>query len=236
MDNVVLWNGHQAIKNPSLRERNKQRVTGRIIMAAVELFKTKGYQHTTLDDIAEHAEISRGTLFNYFPSKESLLIPWGEEIFERQIRPQLMAYWDTQPTTLEMIRSLFNSMSEHIRVFPDMVQTFMHEALKSHNRELAHIGFQELFISILRYGQTRGEVRMDIPVEHIVRYISGVQMSLVIEFMDAPPEDPIAEIDRLLAFIATGLSPATKSDSGASSHSSHQPSGQLNNPDRASCG
>ncbi len=46
-----------------LRERNKQKVTERIIVAAMELFKTQGYEQTTMDDIANKAEISRGTLF-----------------------------------------------------------------------------------------------------------------------------------------------------------------------------
>lgn len=85
----------------SLRERNKQKVTQRIIEAAVELFKSRGYNQITMDDIAEKAEISRKTLFNYFPSKESLLLPWGEEILDQNVFPAFQTYLLTQPTTLE---------------------------------------------------------------------------------------------------------------------------------------
>ena len=70
-----------------LRERNRRRVTLRIISAASGLFKTCGYHSTTMDDIAEKAEISRATLFNYFPSKEALLLPWGQEIVEQRDPP-----------------------------------------------------------------------------------------------------------------------------------------------------
>jgi len=42
-----------------LRGRNKQRVRQRILSAASELFKTRGYPPTTMDGIAEKAEISR---------------------------------------------------------------------------------------------------------------------------------------------------------------------------------
>ena len=57
----------------SLRERNRQRVTQRIISVAESLFKAYGFERTTMDDIADKAEISRATLFNYFPSKEALI-------------------------------------------------------------------------------------------------------------------------------------------------------------------
>ena len=89
-----------------LRERNKQRVTQRIIAAAMELFKTRGCQQTTMDDIADKAEISRGTLFNYFPSKDALLLPWGQEILQEYIQPKLTAYLETQPSTIQVLQFL----------------------------------------------------------------------------------------------------------------------------------
>lgn len=46
-----------------------------IIQEAWALFETAGYAHTTMTDIAERVGVSRRTLFNYFPCKESLLFP-----------------------------------------------------------------------------------------------------------------------------------------------------------------
>lgn len=46
-----------------------------IIQEAWVLFETTGYAHTTMSDIAERVGVSRRTLFNYFPCKESLLFP-----------------------------------------------------------------------------------------------------------------------------------------------------------------
>src|SRR5215207_8502479 len=97
-----------------LRERNKQKVTQRIITVAVELFKTQGYAQTTVDDIAAEADVSRRTLFNYFPSKEALLLPWAREILDGNISPTIIAYLDTQPTTIECIRLLFTVIAEAI--------------------------------------------------------------------------------------------------------------------------
>ena len=54
-------------------ERKKQRTHKMIVRVAHELFAERGYHGTTLSDIAEAAEVSRGTIFAYSPSKEDIL-------------------------------------------------------------------------------------------------------------------------------------------------------------------
>ncbi len=101
-----------------LRERNRQRIYQRIVSAATELFRTTGYDQATMDAIADKAEVSRGTLFNYFPSKETLLIPFVSELYEQYVQPEILSYLDTQPSTLYVLRFLFTSIHEHILTLP----------------------------------------------------------------------------------------------------------------------
>jgi AcrR family transcriptional regulator len=56
-----------------LRERKKQRTRRQIVDAAFELFAERGYQATTIADIAGAAEIAPRTFFAYFPSKEAVV-------------------------------------------------------------------------------------------------------------------------------------------------------------------
>ena len=62
----------------SRRERKKQQNRQRLLDCAIDLFQTQGFDKTTVDDIAEAADVSRGTFFNYFPTKEHLLDDIGD--------------------------------------------------------------------------------------------------------------------------------------------------------------
>src|SRR6266568_4122887 len=57
-----------------LRERKKRRTHEAISNAAIELFLRHGYDQVSIAQIAEAAEVSRRTLFAYFPAKEDLVL------------------------------------------------------------------------------------------------------------------------------------------------------------------
>lgn len=58
------------------RESNRRDRIARIQSAAIAEFSAKGYEETTMDDIAAAADVSRRNLFHYFPTKEDLALHW----------------------------------------------------------------------------------------------------------------------------------------------------------------
>ncbi|OXM60467.1 TetR/AcrR family transcriptional regulator [Amycolatopsis vastitatis] len=63
-----------ASKPTPLREQTRSVVRSLLARTAIELFAAKGYDNTTLDEVAAAAGVSRRTLFNYFRSKEDLAL------------------------------------------------------------------------------------------------------------------------------------------------------------------
>jgi AcrR family transcriptional regulator len=69
---------------PGLRERKRQQTWGLIAQTARRLFQEHGFDAVTVADIARAADVSRKTVFNYFPTKEDLFYS-GLELFEARL-------------------------------------------------------------------------------------------------------------------------------------------------------
>ncbi|HWH02138.1 MAG TPA: TetR/AcrR family transcriptional regulator [Gemmatimonadales bacterium] len=69
------------------RERKKEETKERIFNAAMKLFKARGFEETTIEEITEKADVAKGTFFNYFPRKEEVLRylseQWLEEVEDK---------------------------------------------------------------------------------------------------------------------------------------------------------
>jgi AcrR family transcriptional regulator len=63
----------------SLRERKKQQTREEISRVALKLFTKRGFDAVTVAEVAEAAGVSEKTVFNYFPAKEDLVFPRGEQ-------------------------------------------------------------------------------------------------------------------------------------------------------------
>ena len=165
-----------------------------------------------MDAIAEKAETSRGTLFKYFPTKSSLWLPFLRQRYVDYVQPQVKEYLDTYPSTLQALQFLFTRIYEHVFQFPEVGYAFRalgQEVLLAHPGH-AHInedtGFVDMIQTILLYGQQQGDVRRDIPLEKLTRYVTILYVSLVSELLEknASPEY-LLEIETLLEFLRSGL-------------------------------
>ena len=67
----------------SRRELNKKKSRRSILKASRKLFSAQGYDETMIEEIALKAEVSKATVYNYFPNKESLLTGIVDEVLDR---------------------------------------------------------------------------------------------------------------------------------------------------------
>ena len=201
----------------SLREQNRQRTQERIVTTAMALFQTSGYDATTMDAIAEKAGISRATLFNYFPTKDSLLSPFVEEVFKTRIQPDLTRYLDTNPSMFDALHFLFMSIYEHVMTLPGIDRAMKQEFFRPKPMNQANLSTNtdsmKSFADILRYGQERGEVRLDLSLETLIRFVGILYVSsLMMTILHIEETDYRTEIDKLLSFIASGIQTAASAN------------------------
>jgi AcrR family transcriptional regulator len=89
----------------SLRERKKLATHLAIQREALRLFKEQGYEATTVEQIAEAAEISHTTFFRYFPTKQDVVL-------HDALDPLAMATLEAQPAALAPIEALRRALRE----------------------------------------------------------------------------------------------------------------------------
>lgn len=101
------------LRGMGLRERKKAKTMASIQMHALRLFRELGYNSTTVEQIAEAAEISPSTFFRYFSTKEDVVITDNYD-------PILVEAFENQPSDLSPLQAVraamlsgISGMSEH---------------------------------------------------------------------------------------------------------------------------
>lgn len=151
--------------NGNRRERRKLEMRERIVEAAVDLFSSRGFHRTTVEDITEAADVGKGTFFNYFPSKEHVL----GALAELQIRRlnDGLAGARTGRSTYEVLHELSQVMPRLPGRSRLMTRSMMSGLAGSETvRSLILPGImrgREVLAEVFRLGQERGEIRKDVP-------------------------------------------------------------------------
>lgn len=110
------------------RERNKQEKLVRIVGAARQLFRDRGFAETTTQQIAEAADIGTGTLFLYARSKEDLLVlVFSDEMLETA--RAAFANADPDAPLLDQLMQVFSSMLAYHERDPDIARLLLKEVM-----------------------------------------------------------------------------------------------------------
>ena len=155
------------------RERKKEKTKDNIIDCAVSVFKEKGFKETSMEEIAEKSDVSKGTLYNYFQDKESILVGYFQSIIEDyslEINRSSKEHEDLITLfnkLLDLITHIFrNDVVLAVIYFRYRLQTlFDHSKLDNPQRS----GLESLVLEIIKEGQRNNELRSDIPLEIIAR-------------------------------------------------------------------
>lgn len=187
-----------------LRERKKARTRAAIEAHAMRLFREQGYAETTVDQIADAAEISPSTFFRYFPTKEDVVL-------QDDFQALLMSAIREQPaelTPIEAVRSalraVFAAMPEDARELERLRTTLAKSVPELHAAALdkhAHALRRLAEVVAARLGRDPG----DFPVRVFSGAIMGVVLAIVDTGGGASLPDHADLLDEALRLLSAGL-------------------------------
>jgi TetR/AcrR family transcriptional regulator len=209
------------------KEREKEKRREEIIEVAERLFLSQGFEDTTMDQIANEAEFSKGTLYNYFESKDDLYLTIGVKAYDFLIEIT-NAFIQKQELGLHQIMAIGYAYYEFTKKYPDYAfifrdlgVKFMRINLKPENElslsEKDYLKqsnlYREIFMQVLNEAIQIKAIRDDISPIMIGVTLSSLTSGLIRELLNREEflnqlnlnNDEI--IDFVFETIAEGLKP-----------------------------
>ena len=200
---------------PDTRRRRKAERPQEILEAAFVEFSRNGYAMTTLDQIAERAGVTKGTIYVYFESKEQLFISMVRAVTKTALDPVHEMFETHSGSTADLLRAQFSFIYQHIvedRRRSEVLRMLIAEAPRF--PELADRYHQEILRPCLdmlrqaiRRGVDRGEFRnsaiVDLP-QIVIAPIALVDLWMMM-FDDRQPLDLKAYFNAHLDLVLNGL-------------------------------
>lgn len=187
---------------PGLRERKKSRTRFAIQQEALRLFRAQGYQATTVEQIAEAAEVSPSTVFRYFPTKDALVLTDDYD-------PIMMEQLRSQPAKLGVVAAFRAALRATFKDMPheQIVAAKERQALVMAVPEL-RAAFADFTVGAMRTvaeiaAERTGRKSDDPEVVAVAGALLGVMLAAYATGEDLEKE--LAGIDRQLAHLETGF-------------------------------
>ncbi len=191
-----------------LRDHQKKRRRERIFKAALALFREKGFQKTTANDIARMAHVSRGTFFNYFPYKEAVLLDYGSQLLAGLKEEARRRLAQGKPP-LEVLKWLWEELAQGTMREKDLLMPLFYELLNPDPLR-ARAAFEalplgDLLAELLAPLRKEGRVRQDLSLERMGRTLADLYFLTALRWAAYTPEKDLkGEMDKTLALFLEG--------------------------------
>jgi AcrR family transcriptional regulator len=164
------------------RQRKRQVLHQQLLDNAEQLFLSRGVAKTTVEDIAEAADVARQTVFNHFPYKEALALELAADGVEK-IAHQAHVLLEAGSPALEVLeqvsRWLLETAIEQGELAVVVARELMHPDPDRALRAREYLPLTQIFEAILLQAREEHSARRDLPVSIVADRISGVLIAVL---------------------------------------------------------
>ncbi len=211
---MVTQDNSEPTRRALRKQREREQRETSILSAAETLFAQKGYQQTSIEEIADMAEISPGTIYFYFKNKEDLLINLMDEM-GHLVRKTLGDGFAQSDFSYEGFCQVGQAFLDNFCLrYPQKATIFFRESVgqspqvEDHRRQIFEKATGDIKGALERAGDLQGD---DVDVasisEMIAVFIVGIYAQLAYHYLIWRDEtDDIAEIsDKAVSFLVAGI-------------------------------
>lgn len=199
-----------------IRETKKKETRQAIMQAAVVLFSKKGFEKTSIEELARAAGIGKGTIYGYFQTKRDILYAFCEDELER-LHEELTTNADREIPILQQMVRIYMCEFRHITENREFARIYMQQtafpADVDQEKQLANENdYFELLFPLLEKAQERGELRRDVDLLYITGHFYGLYLLLVSAWFSGrvPTEEAETALETLFRQALDGLRPRSE--------------------------
>ena len=178
-----------------LREQKKLIYRQKILDAAALKFKHKGFSETSIADIMKAAHLGVGTFYNYFETKEELLLALLKELADK-VENAVEEGEKANLTSLQLLEHACKIMTKLLDENRFVLPLFLSASEHSDKPDLLPTRkytptFKPVFEIILKRGQQNGEIRTDIPADLIAEMFHSIYQAASFSKLQIPFQENI---------------------------------------------
>ena len=197
------------------REQLREQKRNHIIEAAAVVFARNGYNGTNVADIAREAQVGKGTLYEYFDSKESLFFAVFEWFFELMTAHTALGLHQISGTAADRLRALsenlmgaWEGMLEIQTLFMEFWAAAGSSPMQEKFKEAFRTGyrtFRTIIGDLIREGIQAGQFRPDINIDSITAVMVGAWDCLPLQAWFDPEVNPAVVAREFVEVVLRGL-------------------------------
>lgn len=193
------------------RESAKSERRERLYEAALTLFRTQGYETTTVDQITRRAGLAKGTFFNYFPTKDAVLRYMGSREIGR-LGSTVLSGGTAATSPLAKLKRLMSTLATSLEHDRELVCLVFRKGISVTELLAGDAGgfsLQPMASLLIRQAQRSGEINPELDPDMLAAALDALYLQQLVRWCESSNPYPLAErlsgvVDLLLLGITTG--------------------------------
>lgn len=179
----------------NVRERRKKELKELIFQKSVELFAEKGFDQVSVDEITKACGVSKGTFYNYFPSKQAVLLYLGSSQMELVLQAieESAGDEDLKERLLKVFGGLFSRLGEKTELMKLVMRQFLNSSTLMSEEYNTIVSFHQALVKLLTEAQQKKQIAETCNLQEASSLLIACYFQLVMTWLSSDLERSVIQ-------------------------------------------